>query len=79
MGVQLKKKILKLLEEDTEFRYMIAGYIGYSEILRNIEKIWMDMKELREGQEKLWNGQNKLWEEVKNLREGQNRLWEEVR
>jgi len=33
MSIQLKKKILKLLEEDTEFRYMVAGYLGYSEIL----------------------------------------------
>jgi predicted nuclease with TOPRIM domain len=79
MSVQLKKKILKLLEEDREFRYTVAGCIGYSEILRNIEKVWIEIKELRGGQERLWENQNKLWEEVKSLREGQNKLWEEVR
>ena len=76
MSTQIKKKILKLLEEDTEFRYMVAGYLGYSEILKNIEKIWIEIKALREEQEKLWENTSKLWEEVRSLREGQERLWE---
>jgi len=76
MSTQIKKKILKLLEEDTEFRYMVAGYLGYSEILKNIEKIWIEIKALREGQERLWENTSKLWEEVRSLREGQERLWE---
>ncbi len=76
MSTQLKKKILKLLEEDTEFRYLVAGYLGYSEILKNIEKIWIEIKALREEQEKLWENTSKLWEEVRSLREGQERLWE---
>ncbi len=90
MSTQLKKKIIKLLEEDREFRYTVAGYLGLSEILENIEKIWQniskiweEIKAMRESQEKLWEevkslreGQEKLWEEVRALREGQNRLWE---
>ncbi|MEM3005946.1 MAG: hypothetical protein QXJ79_04430, partial [Candidatus Bathyarchaeia archaeon] len=36
------------------------------------EKLWEEVKSLREGQEK-------LWEEVKSLREGQEKLWEEVK
>ena len=76
MSTQLKKKILKLLEEDTEFRYLVAGSLGYSEILKNIEKIWIEIKALREEQEKLWENTSKLWEEVRSLREGQERLWE---
>ncbi len=93
MSTQLKKKIIKLLEEDRELRYTIAGYLGFSEILENIEKIWQniskiweEIKSMRENQEKLWEevktlreGQNRLWEEVKSLREGQERLWEEVK
>jgi DNA repair exonuclease SbcCD ATPase subunit len=78
MSVQLKKKILKLLEEDTEFRYTVAGYIGYTEILRNIEKIWIEIKELREEQEKMLDNQSRLWENTNKLWEGQNRLLEEV-
>jgi len=76
MSTQLKKKMLKLLEEDAEFRYAVAGYLGYSEILKNIEKVWMEIKALREGQERLWDGQNKLWENTNRLWESVNRLWE---
>ncbi len=45
------------------------------------QKIWQELKSLREGQDKLWESNNKLWEsnnklweEVKALREGENRL-----
>ncbi len=65
----LKKEILRLLKEDEEFRYAVAGLIG-------MDKILDELKSLREGQEKLWEkydqlakGQEKLWEEVKSLRE----------
>jgi predicted nuclease with TOPRIM domain len=93
MAVRLRRQFLKLLDEDKEFRYTVAGYLGLGEILRrldsieeNIRKIWEEIRGLREGQEKLWEGQNRLWEEVKALREGQeklwdgqNKLWEEVK
>ncbi|MCL7388797.1 MAG: hypothetical protein LZ173_02510, partial [Thaumarchaeota archaeon] len=42
-------------------------------------RLWEEVKNLREGQDKLWENANKLWEEVRSLREGQNRLWEEVK
>ncbi|MBS7655001.1 hypothetical protein KEJ50_00625 [Candidatus Bathyarchaeota archaeon] len=78
-----KTKILKALEKDLEFRYAVAGLLGLDEIIKrldkieeNIERLWLEVKALREGQEKLWENQNKLWEEVKALREGQNKLWE---
>ncbi|MGC8949404.1 MAG: hypothetical protein ACP5OK_08740, partial [Thermoprotei archaeon] len=35
-------------------------------------KLWEEVKSLREGQNKLWENQNKLWE-------NQNKLWEELR
>jgi uncharacterized protein YoxC len=93
MTVRLRRQFLKLLDEDKEFRYTVAGYLGLGEILKrldsieeNIRKIWEEIRGLREGQEKLWEGQNRLWEEVKALREGQeklwdgqNKLWEEVK
>jgi len=88
-----RERLLKTLEEDREFRYAIAGLIGMREILErldhveeNIEKLWMEVRGLREGQEKLWEGQEKLWKgqeklwmEVRELRKGQKKLWEEVR
>jgi uncharacterized protein YoxC len=93
MAVRLRRQFLKLLDEDKEFRYTVAGYLGIGEILKrldsieeNIRKIWEEIRGLREGQEKLWEAQNRLWEEVKALREGQeklwdgqNKLWEEVK
>jgi hypothetical protein len=83
LSAEEKKRILKALEEDEEFRYAVAGLIGLSEILKrldrleaNQEKLWLEVKALRENQEKLWEGQEKLWLEVKNLRENQEKLWE---
>jgi len=67
--INLKKEFFKLLDEDEEFRYAVAGRLGISKILE-------ELKSLREGQEKLWENQNKLWEEVKKLREDQEKLWE---
>jgi len=82
----LKEGFLELLDKDKEFRYTVAGYLGLSEILKRLDRLeegqnrlWEEVRALREVQEKLWENQNKLWEEVKALREGQNKLWEEVR
>lgn len=79
MAVDVRKEVLRLLKEDEEFRYAVAGYIGLSEVLKrleaienNLENLWTEVKGLREAQ-------NNLWIEVKNLREEQSKLWVEVR
>ena len=72
LSAEEKKRILKALEEDEEFRYAVAGLIGISEILKRLDK-------LEANQEKLWEGQEKLWLEVKSLREGQEKIWFELR
>jgi len=81
-----KRRFLKALEEDEEFRYAVAGLIGISEILKrldkieaNQEKLWLEVKNLRENQEKLWLEIKNIWLEVKNLREEQEKLWIEVK
>ncbi|MEM2237097.1 MAG: hypothetical protein QW351_01820 [Candidatus Caldarchaeum sp.] len=86
MAAKTKKEILKLLKEDEEFRYAVAGLIGLEETLRRLDKLDQRMTELHEQQVKLWEelrtlreGQEKLWEEVRSLREGEHRLWEEVK
>lgn len=86
MNKSLKEEFLKLLEKDKEFRYAVAGYLGFSEILKRLDGIEEEIKKLWESQNRLWEeirslreDQGKLWEEIKALREGQNRLWEEVR
>jgi len=72
LSAEEKKRILKALEEDEEFRYAVAGLIGISEILKRLDK-------LEANQEKLWEGQEKIWLEVKSLREGQEKIWFELR
>ncbi|MEM1582635.1 MAG: hypothetical protein QXK89_09035 [Candidatus Bathyarchaeia archaeon] len=35
---ELKAKFLRLLKEDEEFRYAVAGYIGFTEVLKRLEE-----------------------------------------
>lgn len=46
-SAELKKKILKLLKEDEEFRYAVAGLIGLDEILKKFEKHDEELVKLR--------------------------------
>jgi len=90
---ETKEKFLELLEKDKEFRYAVAGYLGFAEILKRLDsleetqnKIWEEIKSLRDEQSKIWEeikslreGQNKLWEEIKSLRDEQSKIWEEIK
>jgi len=59
---ELKEKILKLLEEDREFRYAVAGLIGLGEILRRLDRHEEQMV-------KIWERLAKIDEELVKLRE----------
>jgi regulator of replication initiation timing len=76
---KLKEEFLELLEKDKEFRYSVAGYLGFSEILKRLDRLEEGQNKLFESQKRIWENIEKLWEEIRNLREGQNKLWEEVR
>jgi len=83
--VELKQEFLKLLKEDEEFRLAVAGLLGYSEILKRLDRheeemrrIWESIEKLRQDfltfvkeQEKRWEENNKRWEE-------NSRRWEEA-
>ena len=87
----LKRKFLELLEKDLEFRYAVAGYLGLSEVLKRLDAIAEEQKnlrmeqvslgkeqvKLREEQTKIWNEIVGIKEEQKNLREEQIKLREE--
>ena len=45
---ELKRRFLKLLDEDLEFRYTVAGYLGLSEILKRLDGIEAEQLRLRE-------------------------------
>jgi hypothetical protein len=44
----LKTKMLRLLKEDEEFRYAVAGLIGMEEILKRLDRNEQEMARLRE-------------------------------
>jgi len=89
--VELKQEFLKLLKEDEEFRLAIAGLLGYSEILKRLDRheeemrrIWESIEKLRQDflifikeQERRWEENNKRWEENNRRWEESNKRWEE--
>jgi len=64
LSAEEKKRFLKSLDEDKEFRYAVAGYLGIAEILKRLDSLEESMV--------------KLWEEVKSLREDFNTLKSDV-
>jgi hypothetical protein len=48
MSSQLKQRLLKLLREDEEFRYAVAGLLGLEEILKRLDKHEEQLVKLRE-------------------------------
>jgi hypothetical protein len=45
---ELKSRILKLLKEDEEFRYTVAGLLGLEEILKRLDRHEAELVRLRE-------------------------------
>ncbi len=68
--MNLKKEFLKLLREDEEFKYTVAGFIGMNEILKKLDKHERIIIELREDFNTLRRDFNRMLEEIKiiNLR-----------
>jgi len=44
----LKSEILRLLKEDEEFRYAVAGLIGLEEVLKRLDRHEEQLAKLRE-------------------------------
>jgi hypothetical protein len=68
---ELKSRILKLLREDEEFRYAVAGLIGLEEILRRLDRHEAELVKLREDMVR-------HEAELVRLREDMNRLREDM-
>ena len=73
----LKSEILRLLKEDEEFRYAVAGLIGLEEILKRLDRHEAQLVKLREDMNKLREDMNKGFrrydEELARLREDMNK------
>ena len=89
---KLKSEILRLLKEDEEFRYAVAGLIGLEEILKRLDRHEEQLVKLREDmniilkrldrhEEELVRHRKELirhGEELIRLREDMNRLREDM-
>jgi len=86
---ELKSRMFKLLREDEEFRYAVAGLIGLDEILKRLDrheaelvKLRQDVVELRremvELREDMIRGFDRHDKELTKLREDMNRGFELV-
>ena len=60
MSSKIKREIMRLLKEDEEFRYMVAGLIGLEEILKRLDFIGSEQKSLRQEQKTLREDFNKM-------------------
>ena len=73
----LKSEILRLLKEDEEFRYAVAGLIGLEEILKRLDRHEAELVKLREDMNKLREDMNRGFrrydEELARLREDMNK------
>jgi len=74
----IKKDMLRLLKEDEEFRYAVAGYLGLSEILKKMSELEERMDKHFEELVKLREDMNELKKETNNLRMETNRLREDM-
>jgi len=62
MSSQLKQSLLRLLKEDEEFRYAVAGLLGLEEILKRLDKHEEQLVKLREDFNKLREDMNRGFE-----------------
>jgi len=69
---ELKRRFLKLLDEDVEFRYTVAGYLGLSELLKRLDGIEAEQLRLREEMAK-------MREEMIRMREEFDKRFEAMR
>ena len=84
-GVRLKREILRLLKEDPEFRYAVAGLIGLEEILKRLDRHGEELVRLREDMNEVLRRLDrheeiliKHGEELVKLREVSNKHGEEL-
>ena len=75
---EVKKLVLKLLEEDVEFRHMLMGFMGFKEILDRITRLEERFAKLEERQQILEEHFAKLEERFAQLEERQQILEERL-
>ena len=67
--IMLKQKLLELLEKDPEFRYAVAGLIGFKEVLDRLSKHDEKFNKIEERILKVEERLEKIEEEIKKIYE----------
>jgi len=75
---QLKVAVLKLLRENDEFRYAVAGLIGLEEVLRGLERHGGELVRLREDMNMGFQRYDQLFAEVFKKLEEYGQLFAEL-
>ena len=78
MEAEFRSRIIKLLKEDEEFRYMVAGLIGLEDIRRGQVELREAIAGLKESHRRLEESHRALQESHKKLEESHRRLEESV-
>ncbi|GBC75101.1 hypothetical protein HRbin06_00415 [archaeon HR06] len=77
MSIDLKKEIIRILKEDEEFRYTVAGLIGLQEILKRLDRNERKLAKLREDMNKGFQRHDEILarheQELIRLREDMNK------
>ncbi|MEZ0346873.1 MAG: hypothetical protein ABWK01_09995 [Infirmifilum sp.] len=93
LSAEEKRRFLRALEEDLEFRYAVAGLLGYGEVLKRLDsygevqaRIWEEIKAINERMAKTWKEiegikeeEREIWREIERLREEVAKIWEEIK
>jgi hypothetical protein len=72
---RLKSRMLRLLKEDEEFRYAVAGLLGLEEILKRLDRNEQELVRLREDMVKGFERHDR---EIQRLTEEMNKLREDM-
>jgi hypothetical protein len=72
---RLKSRVLRLLKEDEEFRYAVAGLLGLEEILKRLDRNEQELVRLREDMAKMFERHE---ERFARIEEEIGRIWQEI-
>ncbi|MCS7102727.1 MAG: hypothetical protein NZ992_02455 [Candidatus Korarchaeum sp.] len=75
--MSLKQEILRLLKEDEEFRYTVAGLLGLREVIEELRKLREDFNNFMKLESQRWEENNRRWEENWRRWEENAKQWEE--
>ncbi|MEM3961861.1 MAG: hypothetical protein QW492_01120, partial [Pyrobaculum sp.] len=63
LSAEEKRRFLKALEEDVEFRYAVAGFLGLGEVLNELRRLREDFNKYVEKSERRWRQNERRWKE----------------